>query len=990
METKKKYKDTLNLPKTDFPMRANLTQKEVAALAQWEKEGLYARIQTERADREKYILHDGPPYANGHLHIGHALNKILKDIIVKSKTMSGYAAPYVPGWDCHGLPIEHQVLKVLGPRKREMSKVQIRQRCRDYADKYVRIQREEFKRMGVLGDWDRPYLTMTPDYEAAIVREFGKIVASGEVYRARKPVLWCSYDETALAEAEVEYADHVSPSIYVKFRVTKDPSNVLANLKKVSLVIWTTTPWTLVANKAVCLHPDFEYRAVRVNVGEVSEQTWIIAKDLVEKCMKEFEIPEYTVDKKIFKGSELKGIVCRSPFLEEDSERNWPSEVITGKHVVLEQGSGCVHTAPGHGQEDYEVGLENNLEVFAPLDSRGRFTDKIDNEIEQWEGLAVLKSNEAIISRLSEIGTLIKAASITHSYPHCWRCKNPVIFRATNQWFISMGDDREDVTKSLRGRAVEATCEINNNKGWIPSWGYDRMLGMLNSRPDWCISRQRIWGVPITAFTCLDCEESLPLTMIPEIASHIAGLMEKEGSDIWFSRSAADLLPRGIVCPGCSGSRFEQENDILDVWFESGISHIPVLEHRKLLAGEDLRADLYLEGSDQHRGWFQSSLLTTLATDPAQKSAPYKAVLTHGFTVDGLGKKMSKSAGNVIAPEEVIKKYGAEILRLWVAATDFREDVRISPDILTQLSEAYRKIRNTCRFLMGNLYDYHPGPVPFPIADLSDIDRWALKRLHVLNEKIQRAYCESEFHIVFHALNNFCAVDLSSFYLDILKDRLYTAAADAPERRAAQAVMQEILLALVRLMAPILSFTADEIWQYLPENLKSQPSVHLTEFPEEKDLSTVEAGNGEKDWSRLIQVRDEVARVLEEVRKDKKIGNSLEAGVHLFAKPALYELLKGQAAMLPAFFIVSQVNFSPWQDQDIHAQEVGDADRGAPEWALSTTLEDASLRIDVAPARGEKCGRCWTYQESVGRDATHPTLCRRCTEVVIASGINTG
>jgi isoleucyl-tRNA synthetase len=991
METKKKYKDTLNLPKTDFPMRANLTQKEVVALAHWEKEALYAQIQASRANRKKYILHDGPPYANGHLHIGHALNKILKDIIVKSKTMSGYAAPYVPGWDCHGLPIEHQVLKALGPKKREMTKVQIRQRCREYADKYVKIQSEEFKRMGVFGDWDHPYLTMTADYEAAIVREFGKVVASGEVYRARKPVLWCSFDETALAEAEVEYADHVSPSIYVKFRVTSDPSKVLdPRLMNVSLVIWTTTPWTLVANKAVCLHPDFEYQAVRINIGEEGEQCWILAKDLIEKCLKEFEIQDYTVEEKIYRGSDLSELQCCSPFLEDGSDRDWPSKVITGKHVTLEQGSGCVHTAPGHGQEDYEVGLENDLSVFAPVDSRGRFTDEIDREIKQWEGLAVLKANEAIISRLSELGTLVKAVSITHSYPHCWRCKNPVIFRATKQWFISMGDEREDTAKSLRGRAVDATCEINNNKGWIPSWGYDRMLGMLNSRPDWCISRQRIWGVPITAFTCLGCEESLPDTMISKIANHIADLMEKEGSDVWFSKSASDLLPEGTVCPSCSGTAFQQENDILDVWFESGISHIAVLEHRKLVSDDNLRADLYLEGSDQHRGWFQSSLLTTLAADPAQKSAPYKAVLTHGFTVDGSGKKMSKSAGNVIAPEEIIKKYGAEILRLWVAATDFREDVRISPDILTQLAEAYRKIRNTCRFLLGNLYDYDPGPGPFPEGDLSDLDRWALRRLEGLNEKVQRAYRESEFHIVFHALNNFCAVDLSSFYLDILKDRLYTARADAKERRAAQAVMQEILLTLVRLMAPILSFTADEIWQYLPENLKTQPSVHLTEFPEVKDLSSGEGGDGEKEWSRLIRVRDAVARVLEEARKDKKIGNPLEASVHLFVKPSLHELLKEQTSMLPAFFIVSQVDLSPWSDQENHTQENGEDDQGAPKWTLSATLDEEGLQIVVEPARGEKCGRCWTYQESIGRDATHPTLCRRCTEVVIASGINTG
>ncbi len=982
METKKKYKDTLNLPKTDFPMRANLTQKEVTALAHWEKEGLYARIQASRANQEKYILHDGPPYANGHLHIGHALNKILKDIIVKSKTMSGFAAPYVPGWDCHGLPIEHQVLKALGGKKREMTKVQIRQRCREYADKYVKIQREEFKRLGVFGDWDDPYLTMDPDYEAAIVREFGKVVASGGVYKGKKPVLWCPVNETALAEAEVEYADHTSPSVYVKFPLTLSPSELSSGdslgipfpdeVSRVSLVIWTTTPWTLPANQGVCLHPRYDYDFVKVG-----KEVYVVASALVEAVSEACGWEKYE-RLGSQKGSEgFEGLECAHPMMAEQG-----SQVVVGDFVTLEQGTGIVHIAPGHGQEDYQLAVEyatpkkmdvlsRKLDVFAPVNDQGRFTSAvIDADL---VGLKVFEANPVIIKKLIEKGLLLGQGSLSHSYPHCWRCKNAVIFRATEQWFISVDGG------NLRGEAIKA---IESEIQWIPKWGKDRILGMMETRPDWCISRQRVWGVPIVAFTCLDCGKVL---VSSEIASHVADQMEKEGgSDIWFSKAAEALLPEGRSCLRCKGSRFEKENDILDVWFESGVSHAAVLKRRPELTWP---ADLYLEGSDQHRGWFHSSLLAALKTD---RRSPYKAVLTHGFTVDGSGKKMSKSAGNVIAPEEVIKKYGAEILRLWVAATDFREDVRISSDILMQLAEAYRKIRNTCRFLLGNLYDYHPESAPFPEADLSDIDRWALGRLQILNEKVQRAYRESEFHIVFHALNNFCAVDLSSFYLDILKDRLYTAGADAPERRAAQAVMQEILLALVRLMAPILSFTADEIWQYLPENLKTESSVHLTEFPELKDLSTIEAGDEEKDWSKLIRVRDEVARVLEEARKDKKIGNSLEAGVHLFVKPVLYDLLKGQRRMLPAFFIVSQVDFSPWEDQKMRIQENGDADPGAPKWTLSTTLDEEGLRIDVAQARGEKCGRCWTYQESVGRDTTHPTLCRRCTEVVIASGINTG
>jgi isoleucyl-tRNA synthetase len=743
------YKSTLNLPKTDFPMKANLSQKEPQLLAQWDRDGLYERLQRQNQNRPRYILHDGPPYANGRIHIGHALNKILKDFVVKSKAMEGFSTPYVPGWDCHGLPIEHQVMKDLGPKKQGMSQTEIRRLCRDYADKFIQIQREEFKRLGVLGDWGHPYLTMNPAYEAAIVREYGKVIKTGAVYRAKKPVLWCPNDETALAEAEVEYEDHTSPSIYVKFPVVKSEGRFPVDPKGTSIAIWTTTPWTLVANRAICVHPRFTYRIVRTPAGEL-----IIAQDLIETCMKAFgyKSGDYQITGSAYTGQELvegKPALCRHPWLD------LTVPLILGDHVTKDQGTGCVHTAPGHGQEDYEVGQRYGLEVYAPVDAHGRFTQ----EAGVFAGQKVFEANKAIIALLKDRGMLLKEEALSHSYPHCWRCKKPVIFRATEQWFISME------TQELRRRALEA---IDRNVTWIPKWGRDRIYGMIENRPDWCISRQRAWGVPIVAFSCLDCKE---LLFTPEVVNHVADRMEQEGgSDIWFTKSAEDLLPKGTVCPKCKGGRFTKENDILDVWFESGVSHAAVVMKRpELFRPEDPRADLYLEGSDQHRGWFHSALLTSLLTEGRP---PYKAVLTHGFVVDGAGKKMSKSAGNVVAPQEVIEKHGAEILRLWIAATDFREDVRISQEILSHLVEAYRKIRNTSRFLLGNLYDYDPKRDMVPDEQLQEIDRWALHRLQGLIRRVRQGYAQFEFHTVFHSLNNFCAVDLSAIYLDILKDRL--------------------------------------------------------------------------------------------------------------------------------------------------------------------------------------------------------------------------
>ncbi len=950
------YKSTLHLPRTDFPMRANLPQAEPARLAQWERDGLYDQLQKRGAGRPKYILHDGPPYANGHIHIGHALNKILKDIVVRLKTMSGHTAPYVPGWDCHGLPIEHQVLKARGSRpegdgEASASLLDIRKRCREYAEAFIAIQREEFMRLGVLGDWAHPYLTLTPDYEAEIVRAFGRVVAAGGVYKGKKPVLWCPHDRTALAEAEVEYADHATPSVYVKFPLAAPQDRWLrlldqplpSDVTAVSFVIWTTTPWTLPANQALCVHPDFDYLLIQAD-----REVFIVAAKRAEAvaaaCGWKMYHPLGAV-----KGAALSGLVCARPFGLASSP------VVVGTFVTLDQGTGIVHIAPGHGQEDFQLTeTYPDLAVLAPVDARGRFTDEVGEA--ELIGQNVFDANPLIIARLSERGLLMGQEALTHSYPHCWRCKQPVIFRATEQWFISME------IADLRARAIAA---IEGDVRWIPKWGQDRILGMMTARPDWCISRQRAWGVPIVAFTCLACRRPL---YSQAICDYVADLMAREGgSDIWFSKTADALLPPGTTCP-CGGQGFSQENDILDVWFESGASYAAVLKRRPELVWP---ADLYLEGSDQHRGWFHSSLLVALSTDGAP---PYKAVLTHGFTVDGAGKKMSKSAGNVVAPQEIIREYGAEILRLWVAATDFRDDVRISRDILVQLSEAYRKIRNTCRFLLGNLSDYDPAGTPPDLHEpglhepnLHEIDRWALHRLDLLNEKVQRAYHDFEFHIVFHALNNFCAVDLSAFYLDILKDRLY--AGGASDRRAAQAVLHETLVTLTQLMAPILVFTAEEIWAALPPQLQSAGSVHLARFRPPGGAASPHAiryPELAEPWARLMRVREEIARHLEAARKEKRIGNALEAAVSLVAAPALFEFLKEKEALLPSLFIVSQVDLS---------EAPTEADTEA-----HTSTPD--LTVVVSPARGAKCERCWIYEERVGLSPAHPTLCPRCVGVV--------
>jgi isoleucyl-tRNA synthetase len=920
------YKNTLNLPKTDFPMKANLAQKEPDLLKKWDDMNIYGMIRKASKGKEPYILHDGPPYANGDIHLGTALNKILKDIVIKSKNMVGFDSVYVPGWDCHGLPIEHQVDRELGDRRHEMPQVEKRRECRKYAEKFVNLQREEFKRLGVLAEWDNPYLTMTYDYEATTVNEFAKLLLKGEIYKGKKPVYWCAHCKTALAEAEVEYADHHTPSIYVKFSMISDISPVRPKLKgeKVSAVIWTTTPWTIPANLAIAAHKDFIYVAVKVQ-GEVL----ILAKDLLDYCMDAFGYKEYEeIDE--FPGEELEGLKCKHPFIDRESV------MILAPFVTLDAGTGLVHIAPGHGQEDYEIGLEYGLENYAPVDENGNFT----KDVAFFAGRFVFDANEAVIDKLKEIGALLGRADMEHSYPHCWRCKSPIIFRSTEQWFISMDKN------GLRRKALKAIDQVK----WIPSWGRDRIYGMVENRPDWCISRQRLWGVPITVFYCTDCDHIL---YSKEILEKIVNLVQQYSADVWFEREAKDLLPEGTVCPNCGGSKIKKEMNILDVWFDSGVSHAAVLEMR-----EDLRspADMYLEGSDQHRGWFHSSLLESIGT---RDRAPYKSVLTHGFVVDGEGKKMSKSIGNVIDPQEIIDKYGAEILRLWVASEDYTQDIRISKEILDRLIEAYRRIRNTSRYILGNLYDFDPGADVLPYDQMEEMDRWALHRLQEVIQRVRRAYENFEFHVVYYTIYNFCTVDLSSMYLDVSKDRLYTSKATSRERRSAQSAMYMILDAMVRLLAPILTFTAEEIWGNLPSYKDKEASVHLAQFPEVRQ-DRMDKALMEK-WDTLIAVKGEISKAIEIARKNKVVGHSLDAMVQIAAPEKLLNLLQANDRNLKTLNIVSGLGFGTGPDGSSYRSEI---------------LE--GLEINISKAEGKKCQRCWMYSESVGKDPEHDDICDRC------------
>ncbi len=919
------YKKTLNLPDTGFPMKANLANREPEQLKKWEEEGLHEKIREHARGRESFVLHDGPPYANGNIHIGTALNKILKDIVVRSHQMSGFDSVFVPGWDCHGLPIEHNVDKNLGPKKKSMSKVEIRRACRAYAEKYVDIQREEFKRLGVMGKWDDPYLTMNYAYEATIAKLCAQFALKGSLVRSKKPIYWCCNCKTALAEAEIEYADETSPSIFVRFEMIDDLSPVVPQLsgKKVYVVIWTTTPWTLPANLAISLHPDFVYSAVEIGTGEVL----IVARDLVEECMKAFHIESYRIVADIA-SADLEHKFCRHPLYER------PSEIILGTHVTLEAGTGCVHTAPGHGREDYEVGTRYGLEAYSPVDENGRFTD----DVQFFANEFVFEADAAIIETLRSGGSLMADGRITHSYPHCWRCKKPVIFRATPQWFISM--EKND----LRERALAAIDTVK----WIPSWGRERIYGMIRHRPDWCVSRQRSWGVPITVFYCRKCEA---LLVNVDIIERIYKMFQAHGADIWFEKQASDFLPEGAHCENCGSTDFVKEDDILDVWFDSGVSHAAVLDERP-----DLRwpADLYLEGSDQHRGWFHSSLLTAVGLKDAP---PYRTVLTHGFVVDGQGKKMSKSLGNVIAPKKVIDRYGAEILRLWVAASDYKDDIRISDNILTQLSDAYRRIRNTCRFMLGNLFDFDPQVHLVDPAQMPDMDRYMLHTLQALIAKTRRAYETYDFHVVYHCLYNYCTLDLSAFYLDILKDRLYTSLPDSNARRSAQTVLYCIVDSIARIMAPVLPFTGEEIWKFIPGAKDREESIHLADFPA-SDPNIMDNENAAR-WETVLAVRGEVTRVLEKARAEKRIGHSLDASVKITASGAAYDVLNRYREDLAAIFIVSDA-------------------------ALFSASETGSeqMSISVASAPGDKCQRCWIYDESVGTFDDRPDVCSRCHQVL--------
>ncbi|MCP2605305.1 isoleucine--tRNA ligase, partial [Candidatus Aminicenantes bacterium AH-873-B07] len=834
--------------------------------------------------------------------------------------MEGFKSPYLPGWDCHGLPIEIKVDQLLGEKKKELSIIQFREECRKYAEKYIYIQREDFKRLGVLGEWEEPYLTMSPQYEGDVIRHLASFFASGNIYRKKKPVLWCIHCKTALAEAEIEYKDHTSPSIYVKFPLISDIGKKFPALKdkKVSVIIWTTTPWTLPANLAIAFHPDYEYSAFQVN-----SEVYIAAKRLIPIVTEALKIPKYKI-LVTFKGKELKGLKAKHPFLDRESL------LLLANFVSLDQGTGCVHSAPGHGEEDYEMGLSYNLDIFAPVNEEGKFT----SEISKYEGIQVFEANPLIIQEMKENGTLLSEEVIKHSYPHCWRCKNPVIFRATEQWFISIDKN------NLRKKALEA---IENVK-WIPEWGKERIYNMMVSRPDWCISRQRIWGVPIPAFYCKKCGTILANE---KIALKVANVFSKYGSNSWYELPVKEFLPPGTKCPKCGSENFTKENNILDVWFESGASH-SVLGKRDDLPWP---SDVYVEGHDQYRGWFNSSLIVGLG---AKGAPPYREVITHGFVLDEQGRGMSKSLGNVIEPQEIIKENGAEILRLWVAMLNYKEDARLGPEILQRLIEAYRKIRNTWRFILGNLYDFLPEKHMIPKENLLEIDRWVLEKTNKIGKRILKAYKDYEYHIVFHTIYNFFTVDLSAFYLDVLKDRLYCSYPNSHLRRSAQTALFYILKNTLLLIAPILPFTAEEAWENMCEFKEKEESIHLCLFPkfEEKWLSPEE----EKNWEKLLSLRDKVLKELEKARESDLIGNSLEAKINLTLPSSDSSFYEKYYSDLPSLFIVSQVNIDFWEKNDV--------------------------KINIVRAEGEKCERCWNYSPEVGKDKNFPTFCPRCIQVL--------
>ncbi len=934
-QNKTEFKSTVNLPKTDFSMKANLPQKEPKIMEKWAAIDLYGSIRKIRNGKEKYILHDGPPYSNGDIHMGHALNKILKDIIVKYYSMKGFDSPYVPGWDNHGLPVEHQLFKDLKMTKYDISQVEFRKKAADYAKKYVDIQRKQFERLGILGDWANPYLTLSKNYEAEIVRSFGKLAKKGFIFKDRKPVNWCYRCETALAEAEVEYDNHTSNSVYVKFKAEEFPGipNALSksDLGKTYFIIWTTTPWTLLANVAIALHPDLDYAIV-----ETGDEKWIILESRVEAVFSKIG-KEYKIIGKD-KGRFFDGSIASHPFIDRKSK------VVYAPYVTSEDGTGCVHTAPGHGMDDYITGKKFNLPIIMPVDGKGKF----DNTSGEFSGLNVHKADELIIHKMIDNKSLVISEKINHSYPHCWRCKSPIIFRATEQWF--MGVDKNDLRRSLLN-------EIKNNVRWVPEAGASRISSMVELRPDWCLSRQRYWGVAIPIFYCKSCNEPL---MDGDIIEHVAILMEQEGADVWFIKDAKDLLPPGIKCSKCQNSEFTKENDILDVWFDSGVSHQAVLKRRPELK---YPADLYLEGSDQHRGWFQSSLITAMGIEGRSS---YKTVLTHGFVVDGTGKKMSKSLGNVISPLEVMKSYGADILRLWVASSDYSEDVRISPEILERIADSYRKIRNTYKYILGNIYDFDFSKDAVPLEKMTEIDLWALRELSELAQEVDRAYDGFQFHKVYSSAYNFCIVKLSNIYLDILKDRLYTFRNTSLERRSAQTALYYILTYLCKLTAPILCFTSDEAFESLTKDSKG--SIHLELWPDidilSKNVRSVFSEDKLENWNKLFYIRENVLKALEIKRGGGLIGSGLEAKVEIISlDKSVNKLLETYKADLAAIFITSQVDIVK-PDEEV------------------LKVDDIKLSVGVKKADGIKCQRCWNFDLKTGSDASYPTLCPKCIDAV--------
>ena len=931
------WKDTVNLPKTGFPMKASLQTAEPEALARWEAMNLYGQIRELRRGAPKFVLHDGPPYANGQIHLGTALNKILKDVVVKSRTMAGFDAPYTPGYDCHGLPIELRVDRELGPKKKDMSRADIRRACRAYAERFVGVMTTEFKRLMVFGDWDHPYVTMSFQYQADIARALGKFVERGLVYKGKKPVHWCIHCRTALAEAEVEYEDHSSPSIFVEFPLNSESAGELTTRvpalagRDVSVLIWTTTPWTIPSNLAIAFHPEFDYAAY-----EVEGRTVIVAEGLAERVGqtvgRTFGSPVAR-----FKGEQLEGIRFRHPLYERDSVG------VLADYVTLEQGTGAVHTAPGHGADDFLTGVKYGLEIYAPVGPGGHFLDTV----QLFGGQRVFDANPHVEQALKDRGRLWHRETFSHQYPHCWRCHNPVIFLATSQWFVRLDGEPAVACEDgqLRTMREAARQAIDHQVKWIPAWGHDRIFNMVSNRPDWCISRQRAWGVPIPAVDCTACGEAV---LTPALITKAATVFEQYSADAWYERPIDEFLPDGLACPSCGGTSFEREADILDVWFDSGSSHEAVLPRYTELTWP---SDMYLEGSDQHRGWFQSSLLVALAT---RGRPPYREVLTHGFLIDLEGRKMSKSLGNTIVPQDVIKESGAEIIRLWVAMTEFTEELRVSKEILTRVVDVYRKLRNTCRILVANLYDFDPATDMVPVETLDEVDRFALARYAEAAQKMLRAYDEYDFSTVSQTLNMLATVDLSAFYVDVTKDRMYTLGAASPERRSTQTVMYLICDGLARLLAPILPVTADDLWRHLPGARAA--SVHLADFPAVERLTNRPLLD---EWGRLLSVREVVNAALEQKRKDKVIGTSLGARVIIAASGPVGALLRNHRSDLPMLFNVSDVALT-----------------------VGSTEGPDEVRIDVEKAPGVKCARCWRFVPSVRIDTECAGICDRCVDAL--------